>query len=201
MLFVILFSNKAGFYQDEIGSPICKTCIAGYLCDAGTTYPTAICPLGKYCPAGSDRGHYCRNGTYGEFTSLVSQSECTICPASFYCASGNIVGQCSAGYFCKIGQGTSTPAVDTYLWPSNQDLLYYLYGQDGGPCYPGYYCPPGTSNPFPCSNGTVRADAYGDSQQSCGPCPGGYTCKPGNPVPIPCNKVNVLLRKSLLLNI
>eukprot|EP00981_Chlorochromonas_danica_P012180 scaffold4601_cov146-Ochromonas_danica.AAC.2 len=57
---------------------------------------------------------------------------------------------------------------------------------DGGPCYPGHYCPEGTVTPVSCPNGTVRASAYGVSADDCGPCPAGYTCEVGNPVPIAC---------------
>ena len=176
-----------GYYQDEVRKASCKLCWEGYVCGAlGTISPTDRCPIGQYCPEGSFRGEYCSNGTYGQSIGLVSQNECTLCPAGSYCMHGEISGLCSAGYFCKIGQWTSAPYLTTASY-TNEQLLYQLQSMDGGPCYPGYYCPRGTSHPIPCRNDTFRADPYGDSPSSCGSCPAGYKCNQGDPIPKPCD--------------
>lgn len=175
-----------GTYQNEIGRSTCKTCPAGFTCGIGTVTPTELCPIGQYCPPGSHFGTYCANGTYGESLGMLSQSECTACPATKYCQHGEIVANCSAGYFCKIGQGDPTPQFNVSRYPSSQGLLGVLQTLDGGPCFPGHYCPEGTQTPVACTNGTVRADPYGAQDSDCTACPGGFTCEVGNPVPFDC---------------
>ena len=178
----------AGSYQDEIGRSTCKTCPEGYLCDIGTVSPHIVCPVGRYCPAGSALGIFCANGTYGITTGLRNQQSCTPCPPSKYCVNGFVAGNCSAGYFCKFGQGSPVPYVNVSAFADNYALFTYLETINGGPCTPGHYCPRGTSIPISCPNKTVRAEPFGASVADCGVCPAGYTCQPGDPVPTPCER-------------
>jgi hypothetical protein len=175
-----------GYYQNEVGRATCKICPPGFVCPEGTVVPRSLCPVGQFCLAGSYRGAYCANGTYGATEGLLSQNECSPCPARYYCTHGNITDLCSAGYFCKTRQGSPAPAFDTTQYSDTRTLLTALQALDGGPCFPGAYCPQGTGYPLPCANSTVRANAYGDAPSSCGPCPAGYTCAVGNPVPEDC---------------
>lgn len=175
-----------GSYQDSAGSGSCIPCPAGYECPAGSTAYKNKCPRNKYCPEGTETGIICQNGTYGNATRQTSQSDCTSCPGGKYCNQGYILGNCSSGYFCKSGQSSPAPYVNTALFTDTVALLHYLQSLDGGPCYPGYYCPKGTTDPISCSNGTVRINAYGESQHDCGACPLGYLCSVGNPVPVKC---------------
>jgi len=176
-----------GYYQNEIGRSVCKTCPAGFLCPIGTITPADLCPVSEFCVAGNYRGAKCDNGTYGLTEGLISQSECTDCPAGEYCQQGVVSGNCSSGFFCKIGQATASPEYNV-SYADAENLLHALRELDGGPCYPGHYCPVGTHTPVTCPNSTVRADAYGAVSTDCGPCPAGYTCTLGDPVPNVCNK-------------
>ena len=164
----------------------CIPCPAGYECPTGSTNYHVECPVNRYCPQGTERGIYCKNGTYGNSTRQISQSDCTTCPGGKFCNQGYILGNCTSGYFCKSGQYSPTPYVDTSKYGDSSALLHYLQSIDGGPCYPGYYCPKATKNPISCSNGTVRISPYGERQEDCGACPLGYLCSIGNPVPEKC---------------
>ena len=41
-----------------------------------------ICPVGHYCPTGTDIPNECAAGSY---TDMIGQSSCTTCPEGFYC--------------------------------------------------------------------------------------------------------------------
>ena len=50
-----------------------------------STYFTGIggiCPVGHYCPTGTDIPNECPAGSY---TDMLGQSSCTTCPEGFYC--------------------------------------------------------------------------------------------------------------------
>ena len=179
-------SCPGGSYQNSAGMGSCIPCPAGYECPAGSTSYQIECPVNRYCPQGTEIGIYCKNGTYGNSTRQISQSDCTTCPGGKYCNQGFILGNCSSGYFCKSGQFSPAPHVDVSQYPDSNVLLHYLQSINGGPCYPGYYCPKATKNPRSCLNGTVRISPYGESQEDCGACPLGYLCSIGNPVPEKC---------------
>jgi hypothetical protein len=176
-----------GTYQSMTKSADCLPCPAGFECSVGSKYYTVVCPVNKYCPEGSEVGTVCRNGTYGNATRQTSASDCTECPGGKYCNQGFILGNCSTGYFCKSGQHAPSPYVDVSRYSDSVALLRYLQTINGGPCYPGYYCPEGSAEPTSCFNGTVRAEPYGESQEDCGACPLGFLCLVGNPVPVKCS--------------
>ncbi len=110
------------------------------------------CPMGHFCPTGTSSPLGCPPGTYNNQTG---QSNCTECPASYYCP-GNTSTYwsfpCPTGHYCPPG----TEYMDQYPCP----LGYYRNNSQGmsvDDCYPcpgGYYCgsegleyPTGLCNP------------------------------------------------------
>ena len=61
-----------------------------------------ICPLGHYCPQGSDRPLPCNNATYMNDTGAA---ECLDCPAGYKCVTGVEPDPCPAGFYCPAGTG------------------------------------------------------------------------------------------------
>jgi hypothetical protein len=131
-------SCSAGFYQDQTGNDTCKACTAGSYCTVNTTLPIA-CPSKHYCPSSTSTPIFCPNGTYTNAQGLTAPVECTPCPASVYCTQGAIQGNCTAGYFCRLGQSTPEPLADLSSFTAVQVLatLNYLLTLDGGQCPPG----------------------------------------------------------------
>lgn len=56
----------------------------------------------------------------------------------------------------------------------------------GGECPQGYFCPNGTTEALPCSNGTLGYEPKLCSQAQCLPCLAGYYCLATSILPIPC---------------
>ncbi|XP_038634725.1 latent-transforming growth factor beta-binding protein 1-like [Scyliorhinus canicula] len=89
------------------------SCFPGFYCLRGAMYPNPndgitgdICPMGKYCEAGSTAGVDCPVGRYGNKTGLASLDDCTLCDPGFYCGHPGLTapqGPCAAGYYCKLG--------------------------------------------------------------------------------------------------
>lgn len=75
--FVLMLINLfSGYYCNFADAPI-------------TDYTSYICPLGYYCPNGTEFStqYGCPKGTYGTSTQLESASQCTACDAGKYCES------------------------------------------------------------------------------------------------------------------
>lgn len=91
----------------------------GYYCiqQASTATPLSsatgdICPVGHYCPEGSQDKIPCPIGTHLDVEQQSAASDCKACPAGLYCSGVGLVepsGNCSAEYYCPSGQNTSTP--------------------------------------------------------------------------------------------
>ncbi len=167
------------YYQ---GSSVC-----GGVCSEGTygtglSECTQICPKGYYCPKGSSIPTPCPAGTYNNIISKTSISDCNNCPLGYYCplaSDDGFLNLCLGGYYGNL---------------PNQ-ISKYCNGQ----CDPGYrclsgsissrqftcgsssvYCPIGSSNPLPVSNGYFSIGGQtldtGTGQQIC---PIGYYCNLG----------------------
>ena len=145
----------SGTYQNEWGRWTCKTCPAGYFCNA-THGPVSLfgsyeCPQGFYCPAGTKFAteYPCGLGTFLNRTKGESSADCIPCIGKFICDSTGLANPwrlCSSGYYCRRGVNSSTPRA----------------GVDGDQCPPGRYCPEGmydlhTDTSF-VDIGTVRAE-------------------------------------------
>jgi hypothetical protein len=93
------------------------SCSAGYFCPTGSSSPTA---------------NACSLGTYTDSTSLVSQSQCTTCPARYMCSSvprtTAQMAPCTVGYYCPAGSsvGTACPAGESLVNKSSVELAIYI---------------------------------------------------------------------------
>ena len=98
--------NCLALQQNHVRKLNLKKFISGYYCTSGVDRPMpgasndtnaancscplsvyhtgvgGICPIGHYCPTGTDIPKGCNAGSY---TDLEGQSVCTTCPAGFYC--------------------------------------------------------------------------------------------------------------------
>ena len=158
----------AGYYCDSIGLESASgQCDAGYFCPLGVSTnapPDNICPPGFYCPVGSGYPLECPSGTFSNSYGLESYSECELCPSGLYCEGTgrqSPSGVCAAGYFCTRGSDSARPI--------NGTLEY-------GPCPIGHFCPPASTIPIPCSEGTYNPLM---KQEICLPCLMGFYCPTG----------------------
>lgn len=73
------FLNFPGYFCDIVNSPV-------------TTYSPYPCPVGYYCPNGTESSthHPCPAGTYNPYTKLQHVSECTACDAGKYCGTNGL---------------------------------------------------------------------------------------------------------------
>ena len=102
---------------------------------------------------------------------MAYQNECKSCEPGKYCQgyaitnlnlNNNISGDCSSGYYCKLGVKFPKP---------NENST-----GTGGVCPKGYYCPSGTSDPVPCPIGRF-SDTLGLKMESeCRSCTFGHYC-------------------------
>ncbi|KAK1786529.1 hypothetical protein P4O66_017651 [Electrophorus voltai] len=163
-----------GTYQSLHGQAECVLCLPGFFC-AGSFHPgtgtmggcstPAPCPLGHYCPAGTQFGEEfpCPAGTYAAEIGLSSMEQCTPCPAGQYCGSPGLAspsGDCSPGYVCMRGSSLSQPPGDI----------------TGRKCTAGFYCPSGTSHMQPCPPGTFSSLEGAVSLTECQSCSPGQYC-------------------------
>ena len=129
----------------------------------------------------------------GYYNGNFHQSECQICPASYYCPNSTMTtfqhNVCPMGHYCPVGssQPKSCP-VGTF-----SSHVGNVFLSDCVPCTPGYYC-----NTLGAHNVTGRCQQgyYCSSMattaiqpsltSSGGPCQAGYYCPTGSGNPIPC---------------
>ncbi|GCC23266.1 hypothetical protein chiPu_0001660 [Chiloscyllium punctatum] len=146
------------------------SCLTGFYCFRGAMYPNPtdgitgdICPMGKFCEAGSVAGVDCPIGHYSNKTGLTSPSDCTPCDPGFHCSSPGLTapqGPCARGYYCRLGAQSPNPD----------------NGIEGAICPAGYYCVSGTERPVPCPVGTYNPSEGRDSVAGCLPCDPGHYC-------------------------
>ncbi|KAM9299008.1 uncharacterized protein PAF06_016002 [Gastrophryne carolinensis] len=121
----------------------CRPCPAGFYCDSeGMLEPSGRCQPGYWCMGRAEIS----NPTDGVTGNL--------CPVGKFCASGDLTGDCLAGYFCDVQSQRADQSV----------------------CPPGFYCPVGTASPLPCDRGTYAPLSGGKSLDDCRPCPPGCFC-------------------------
>ncbi|PIK41162.1 hypothetical protein BSL78_21986 [Apostichopus japonicus] len=155
---------EPGWYCHRAGLAEPRSCVrAGYYCTGGTSVsnPTDgttgdICPMGHYCPEGSDAPLPCDMGYYLDATEESAETACKICTKGFYCNASGLAfvsGDCQQGYYCPEGQVTPTPSNHT--------------------CPEGHYCETGSGDPVPCPSGTFQ-DTPG--QWTCKTCMEGHYC-------------------------
>ena len=129
------------YYQNSVGSKAlqdCLPCPAGYYCNIPgmSDFSSSECPMGYYCLEGQSP-MYCAAGTRRIKPGAKNASDCTPCPAKFYCPFGyeNIYGApCTSGFFCKEGSKIQSK------------------------CIGGYYCPEMTGDPLLCPGKSISSN-------------------------------------------
>ncbi len=193
----------------------CLQCPSGYLCNKeGISDLTPfLCPIMRYCPAGTNISIPCPAGTFQNTTGAGSPDECKSCPGGHYCPDQTpspIV--CKAATYCPPRSSSPTscpggyycPAKTTYAiscppgeyCPANSSRTYY--------CGRGTYCDGQNVLPTPCGNGTRTLDVTNRSSfhvacadclpgkwadnmttRYCENCTAGYYCAGGASTPTP----------------
>ncbi|CEM31004.1 unnamed protein product [Vitrella brassicaformis CCMP3155] len=149
-----------GEYQDTHTADECKKCPPGKACTVpGLSSPDADCQAGYFCAGGAATttpvgfgnpqggecpvGHYCPTGTNssipcppGEYANVARSATCLPCPPGKHCINGTSTpGLCPAGRVCNI---SSEPCpIGSY-----RDAIGLPddVGEDCAPCLPGWYC-------------------------------------------------------------
>lgn len=184
------FLCEIGYMCPGYGQRIPTKCSAGYVCDSeGISLPTKLCPPGYFCEEGTKTD---------DPDELEHLSRPVPCPAGVFCLGGvahnrtmewlpsTTIGKhspqiCAEGYYCGIASSR----------PSGH-----------GFCFPGHYCPPGSSWPIPVPIGSFSGSkaispsmcspgSYAplEGLRECIPCPAGYSCEGyGTSVPKSCNE-------------
>lgn len=87
--------------------------------------------------------------------------------------SGQIAGDCQAGYYCKSGSRDDIPTVTT-------DFSTCVANDEcAGECPVGHYCPQGIELPVDCPEHTYRNTVGAAQDVDCLPCPAGEYCPQG----------------------
>lgn len=94
LILIFNFTNnihaECVFRNDYWGKPYCVRCADGTECPSGRT-----CPPGTY----SLYGQSCNECISGLYSSQAGSSQCTICPAGYYCDDKITPKLCPAGTF------------------------------------------------------------------------------------------------------
>ncbi len=148
----------AGTFRGAVGGASvvdCAVCPAGMVCVIGTAVPV-VCPIGSYCPPGTQSSlqFRCPVGTFGASLGLSTLSSCSACLAGMACTASGLSQpdvSCSAGYFCLGGAASSTP----------------LDGITGNVCPMGHYCPINSMSPVPCPAGSFSPNTGNRNMSDC----------------------------------
>ena len=218
------------FCQDENQTSPSGYCLAGFYCKKGCITSTCSqytsnfvrvenmpanpgiennfggqCTYGHYCPNASANPISCQQGTIRDALQGASASECSPCPAHYYCAStgmstllsGNAPVLCAEGYYCpgrlapssNIGcsdshcaqhEGEACAPVNLHVGCSG-DINSDLMVTNARRCSAGFSCPLGSDYPQICGiMGTKSTCAPYRGMSACQVCPAGYWCDPSN---------------------
>uniref|UniRef100_A0A3Q3IVN5 Uncharacterized protein n=1 Tax=Monopterus albus TaxID=43700 RepID=A0A3Q3IVN5_MONAL len=188
-----------------------------HFCSLGSTEPCPVsqpygdvCPMGHYCPQGSQLPKPCPVGSYLPEPGASSPFHCRPCPPGKYCLGpgDSQPTLCFAGFFCSGGADSPTPHVNSSLfsclceilevYTTRTDTAFWRHNMS---CVQ-FYCPLGSTYPQPCvagsycnqtglaaPAGSCAAGYYcpkGSLDPYATPCPRGHYCPPGTPLPLPC---------------
>ena len=124
------------------GIPV-GNCSGGYICFNGSMIPNPtdgiqgiICPVGYYCPPGTEIKIQCPKGLVIYQNGSSSINDCQQCPAGYICVPESTVpALCNRGYFCPFNL-TRTPCREgTY-----NNLEGAIDESWCRACPPGYWC-------------------------------------------------------------
>lgn len=100
-------------YQHHIVATVedCSPCPAGYFCNdtAISVYTHWPCPVGAYCLIGSLSPTVCPNSSVSLLAGASALSNCTDCPAGFYCTDPSVSIRCPPGFFCPTSSSAPEP--------------------------------------------------------------------------------------------
>ena len=146
-------------------------CSPGFYCILGAITPQPldgftgdVCPMGEFCPDGSQYGIPCPQGTFNNATGIQSERGCKECSPGYYCYSPGLEepsGPCSSGHYCVGGAIHPDP---------------FNVTQGGGVCPSGSYCPEGSATPQVCPIGTFQPNKGAQNYSECIRCSPGMFC-------------------------
>ncbi|KAF8823037.1 PAN domain-containing protein, partial [Cardiosporidium cionae] len=139
--------------------------------------PPLLCPVGSVCENGG-AAIPCNAGTYSSTTGLWSQQQCLLCPAGYYCPSGNNPPiPCPVGFYnSHFGMASAEGCLlcpPAFICDEEGEFEPHKW------CREGYYCPRGTHTPFPCPAGSIGDSPFLVSPSQCLPCFAGMACTEG----------------------
>eukprot|EP00792_Barthelona_sp_PAP020_P012362 TRINITY_DN699_c0_g1_i1.p1 TRINITY_DN699_c0_g1~~TRINITY_DN699_c0_g1_i1.p1 ORF type:complete len:1123 (+),score=243.15 TRINITY_DN699_c0_g1_i1:40-3408(+) len=183
---------SSGTYSEE-GSSTCKRCPPYYSCSNPAILPQ-LCPNGftgingscvlcrenYYCVKGKEIT--CESGTF----SIMGSSDCTLCPAGFWCTGNSNPQVCSVGKYSKIGASACTVCPYQHICTNPSELPVecpestYSNTTSCLPCSIEMSC-------FVGSSGSCKAGWYFDKETNeCVECPIDKYCPVGVAVPLSC---------------
>jgi hypothetical protein len=144
------------------GSSSCTACPPGTYCPSSGGSRAILCPPGTYCPGGGSQPTQCEVSKYCPIPGLTAGSPC---PPGKLCS--NTGGSTPSGD-CPPGMYSTGGAPPCLNCRSGR----YGNGGNTGPecsglCPAGYYCPPGSMNPYSSGSGIGQL------------CPEGHYCPVG----------------------
>ncbi|DAZ95639.1 TPA: hypothetical protein N0F65_002268 [Lagenidium giganteum] len=131
---------EPGFYCVQGVRTACPAGSFGNTSGLSTSSCSGLCPLGYYCPGGTNQPVPCPEGTYGA-TKGLQDARCTdLCPIGFYCESATVTpNPCPSGTFGRVRGLTSRDCSANCTMTTDR----------------GYYCPLATTTPTPCGSVSV----------------------------------------------
>jgi hypothetical protein len=159
----------AGTYQSATGQTTCIKCTPGRYGERvmeTRKLCSGMCPVNKYCPAGSDRGFDCPASR----TVFCPQGSATIrlIPAGYYVNKTGATAEwtarpCEPGFFCP--NSTRFPCPGGHFCPATATTPIACGSLR-------YYCPPGSSSKLSVEPGyySVGGDVAGTTRDAVNPC-------------------------------
>ena len=187
-----------GTYQDEQGSTVCKSCIAGHFCPSSGLSVPVKCPRGYYCEAGQSSGTVlpCPVSTFSNVEGLVAASECQLCEPGSFCdllAQTSSSLDCAPGHFCIRGANVSSPVdgvsggrclAGSLCGAGSKSPRMTTVSTTGQPCPAGSICPTdGLTSATACPAGKF---SRGLGELDCDDCIAGFYCPSGTINPVTC---------------
>lgn len=184
-----------GTHNPYLGQSNCTLCETGHICPGwGREYPE-LCPAGFVCVSlglGSPTmicppGYFCEEGTLTTDPSDPVKKGPRPCPAGVFCL-GGVSHNITINWVPSQKLGVSAPQICTEGGYCEE---VSTTPSGSGPCFPGHYCPPGTTYPVVVPIGTFASLAGSVASTLCFPgtfaplkssvecrtCPAGYTCQ------------------------
>ena len=196
-----------GSYCDKEGQSNCELCEIGNICPGWGRIEPLPCPPGFVCsnkglsipyircPA----GYYCEQGTMTSkaFENQIMKAPIE-CPRGVFCL-GGVAHNITVDWLPDTPRGARAPQICTegYFCGTKSSLP-----RGDGACFPGHYCPPGSSHPLSVPPGSFTSSAGAIVPTLCFPgtyspirgstvcrvCPAGFSCQEyGTYIPRICN--------------